>query len=112
MILILNDRLDRLCNDGRWRRTALFGNVRGCVQQYRRLGNAKARARQAGGFVVQLPEGAHIDAAGNCWREVPCPDKPGYVRTERLNLLDYRIPHPDAEAEFDEIGAIAATGFF
>lgn len=108
MILIVNDKGDRLCNDNRWRSMALFGNVTGCVKQYRRLHAARRRARHIGGIVIQLPDGAHLDASGYCYRREPCLDRPGYERCVKLNMLDYRVDNPDES--FDEIGAYGASG--
>ncbi|MCK9462606.1 MAG: hypothetical protein M0R80_23555 [Proteobacteria bacterium] len=71
MILIINANGFRLCNDGYWRNFAMFGNVKGCVKQYRYKGHALRRAKHLGGIVVQVPQGMEVDASGVVIETIP-----------------------------------------
>ena len=91
MILIINTAGHRVCNDNCWRHYAYYGNLRGCVQQYRRLSNARYRAKQVKGFVVQIPDGMSVDAVGTVIETIPCEDKPGYVNYKHHALAEFKI---------------------
>ncbi len=87
MILIINKDGWRLCNDGRWRNFAMFGNGSGCVNEYRCMGNARRRAKHIGGIVVQVPEGMSVDASGLVIETIPT--KPGYERVVHHKLIEF-----------------------
>jgi len=95
MILIISENgRYRLCNDNRWRDFAMFGNVKGCVKQYRSMGHAKRRAKRVHGFVVLIPNGFEVDASGNVIETIPCIDKPGYVNYKHHKLTEYTVELP------------------
>ena len=91
MLLIINSDGARLCNDARWRNTACFGNVRGCVKTYKTTGRALRRALRIGGIVVRVPERMTVDAAGTVIETLPCEGKPGFVTYRHHALLDFRV---------------------
>jgi hypothetical protein len=48
-VFLINDENGAmLCNDGRFRRSVLFGNVPGCLKTWRKPGFAKLAARKLG----------------------------------------------------------------
>ena len=48
-VFLINDENGAMfCNDGRFRRSVLFGNVSGCLKTWRKPGFAKLAARKLG----------------------------------------------------------------
>lgn len=90
MILIVDEKRHTLCNDGRFRDVAWFGNMRGCAKTFSRIGNAKLRAQQMGGVVAVIPDGLTVEAGLNIFEEdIPCPDKPGFVMNKKHGIEEF-----------------------
>ena len=70
----------------------MFGNVAGCVKEYRSVGHALNRAKKIKGVVVQVPEGMEVDAGGKVIETIPVEDKPGYVTYQHHALTEFAIP--------------------
>jgi hypothetical protein len=91
MILIIDLHGWRFCNDGYWRDFAMFGNVKGCVKQYKTVGRAKRHAKKVMGQVVQVPQGMEVDASGSVIETVPCADKPNYEMFIHHKLTEFLL---------------------
>lgn len=62
------------CNDGLFRRSVFFGNVKGCLKFWRKSGFAKRKARKIGlseWTIYHVYEGDEVDHFGNIERAKP-----------------------------------------
>jgi hypothetical protein len=100
MILVTKEVMDyglcMLCNDGKLRDFAMFGNMRGCVRIYRKVGHARVVASRIGGQVAVIPEGMKVEAGGCVIESVLCAPPPGetgeHVRNIQHKLGEFLLP--------------------
>ena len=95
MIVVINNRGDRLCKDGRWRDFALFGTYRYCVKNYTSVRRARAAlARRgfhpgSGGRVCQTPPGIALQSGGGCIEQRLAGE--GLVTCHHTKIADYVV---------------------
>lgn len=92
MILIFKDGC-LFCNDNRYRSHVLYGNVRGCVKEYKRLGQARRVANNKNAKVVVIPigKGMSINSAMLVIEQRDCQDKIGYCTYHHHDIKEFIV---------------------
>ena len=84
MIIITDPEGRRLCRDGLVRGFAPWGTYPICVKTYKSKAWAFRRAREIGGYALEIPEDVTMDATGRAYRNIP--SGTGYHRVKDVPL--------------------------